>query len=190
MTVAEDRIASGADEPEDHVMAVDELTRVFLMINSFETGGSERQFISLAKSLDDRQFALKLGCIQTKGPLRNLFGEVPRFRLGGSVYGWKSWQSRWQLSRHLRREQIQIAHAFDFYTNLTLIPAARLAGVPVVIGSQRQLGDLLTPAQFRTQQVAFRWCDAVVCNSRAGADWLAADGMSRNKLFVIGYALP
>jgi glycosyltransferase involved in cell wall biosynthesis len=59
-----------------------------------------------------------------------------------------------------------------------------------VIGSFRQLGDLMTRAQFRTQQVAFRWCDAVVCNSRAGADWLAADGMSRNKLHVIGNALP
>ncbi len=189
MTVAEDRIASGADEPEDHVMAVDELTRVFLMINSFETGGSERQFISLAKSLDDRQFALKLGCIQTKGPLRNLFGEVPRFRLGGSVYGWKSWQSRWQLSRHLRREQIQIAHSFDFYTNLTLIPAARWAGVPVVIGSQRQLGDLLSSAQSRAQLAAFRFCDAVVCNSEAAAGKLADSGLSRAKIRVIGNAL-
>src|SRR5947209_2313659 len=128
MAVAEDRIA--------HASAAADQARLFLMINSFETGGSERQFVSLAKSLDDRRFALKLGCIQTKGPLRNLFGEVPRFRLGGSVYGWKSWHSRWQLSRHLRRDQIQIAHSFDFYTNLTLVPAARWAGVPVVIGSQ------------------------------------------------------
>jgi glycosyltransferase involved in cell wall biosynthesis len=90
----------------------------------------------------------------------------------------------------LRRQHIQIAHAFDFYTNLTLIPAARFARVPVVIGSQRQLGDLLTPRQFRAQAAAFRWCDAVICNSRAAADRLAADGLSREKLVVIGNALP
>ena len=170
MAVAEDRTALGSDEPQAHSSNAVEQTRVFLMINSFETGGSERQFVSLAKSLDDHKFALKLGCIQTKGPLRNLFGEVPRFRLGGSVYGWKSWHSRWQLSRHLRQQQIQIAHSFDFYTNLTMVPAARLAGVPVVIGSQRQLGDLLSAAQSRAQLAAFRFCDVVVCNSKAAAD--------------------
>jgi glycosyltransferase involved in cell wall biosynthesis len=93
------------------------------------------------------------------------------------------------LSQHLRRNRVQIAHAFDFYTNLTLVPAARLARVPVVIGSHRQLGDLITPTQFRAQFEAFRWCDAVVCNSLAGANRLAAAGLSRSKLFVIGNAL-
>jgi glycosyltransferase involved in cell wall biosynthesis len=189
MAVAEDRITLDTHEPQIHAGALADQMRLFLMINSFETGGSERQFVSLAKSLDDQKFALKLGCIQTKGPLRNLFGEVPRFRLGGSVYGWKSWHSRWQLSRHLRQEQIQIAHSFDFYTNLTLVPAARWAGVPVVIGSQRQLGDLLSPAQSKAQMTAFRFCDAVVCNSEAAADGLIQAGFPRTKIRVIGNAL-
>jgi len=189
MAVAEGRVIPNTVEPRAQVPATTGQARVFLMINSFETGGSERQFVSLTKSLDDQQFVLKLGCIQTKGPLRNCFGEMPRFRLGGSVYGWKSWHSRWQLSRHLRREQIQIAHAFDFYTNLTLIPAARLAGVPVVIGSQRQLGDLLSPAQSKGQLAAFRFCDAVVCNSEAASEKLAESGFPRTKIRVIGNAL-
>lgn len=163
--------------------------RLFLMINSFETGGSERQFALLAKSLDPERFALSLGCIQTKGPLRDLFGEVPRFRLGGSVYGWKSWHSRWQLARHLRRNRIQVAHAFDFYTNLTLIPAARAAGVPVIIGSQRQLGDLLTPTQWKLQKIALQLCDVVVCNSRAAAQKLTANGFPEGKVRIIGNAL-
>ena len=163
--------------------------RVFLMINSFETGGSERQFAALAQSLDLERFPLSLGCIQTKGPLRELFGDVPRFRLGGSVYGWKSWHSRWQLARHLRRNKIEIAHAFDFYTNLTLIPAARAVRVPVTIASQRQLGDLLSPVQRRAQRLAFAMCKAVVCNSRAAADKLIHDGVSAAKVHVIGNAL-
>jgi len=169
---------------------VNQPIRLFLMTNTFETGGSERQFGILARSLSPERFHLELGCIRRDGPFMLGFEKVPEFRLGGSLYGWKSWRARIRLAQHLRRHRVQIAQAFDFYTTLTLVPAARLAGVPVVIGSYRQLGDLMTPAQFRTQQVAFRWCDAVVCNSRAGSDWLAADGMSRNKLFVIGNALP
>jgi len=164
--------------------------RLFLMTNSFETGGSERQFSVLARNLNPQQFNLSLGCIRRIGPFANEFGDVPEFDLGGSLYGLTSIRTRLRLSRFLRQRQIQIAHAFDFYTNLTLIPAARLAGVPVVIGSQRQLGDLLTPRQFRAQAAVFRWCDAVICNSRAAADRLAEQGVSPNKLIVVVNALP
>jgi len=167
-----------------------ESIRLFLMTNTFETGGSERQFAILAQNLDPQQFHVHLGCVNRRGPFAEDFPEVPEFRLGGSLYGWRSLRTRLELSRHLRRNHVQIAHAFEFYTNLTLVPAARLVRVPVVIGSFRQLGDLLTPAQFRVQAAAFRWCHAVVCNSRAGAGRLAAEGLSPEKLFVIGNALP
>jgi len=187
MAVAQEPSPTGTKEPG--ISGRSEPSRVFLMLNSFETGGTERQFVSLAKSLDPHRFSLSLGCIQTKGPLRDLFGEVPRFKLGGSVYGWKSWHSRWQLSRHLRQKQIQIAHAFDFYTNLTLVPAARWAGVPVVIGSQRQLGDLLSPTQSRLQRAAFGLCDVVLCNSRAASERLKAGGFPESKIRIIGNAL-
>jgi glycosyltransferase involved in cell wall biosynthesis len=163
---------------------------LFLMTNTFETGGSERQFAVLAQNLNPADFQLHLGCIRRTGPFADDFGPVPEFHLGGSLFGWKSLRARLRLSQHLRRNQVQVAHAFDFYTNLTLIPAARLARVPVVIGSHRQIGDLLTPVQFRAQRAAFRWCDVVVCNSQAAAARLAESGVSRDKLVVIGNALP
>ncbi len=160
------------------------------MTNTFETGGSERQFAVLARNLNPKQFEVHLGCVARRGTFEAEFGDVPEFRLGGSLFGWKSLRTRWQLARHLRHSRAQVAHAFDFYTDLTLVPVARLAGVPVVIGSHRQLGDLLTPAQFRSQALVLRWCDAVVCNSSAAADRLAAAGLRRDKLAVIGNALP
>ncbi len=92
--------------------------------------------------------------------------------------------------RHLRKSHVRVAHAFDFYANLMLIPAAKLARVPVVIGSHRQLGDLLTPNQFRAQLAMFRLCDRVVCNSRAAADRLAQAGLPEDKLVVVGNGLP
>lgn len=164
--------------------------RLFLMINTFETGGSERQFTVLAQNLNPPQFQTHLGCVSRRGPLAHNFPNVPEFPLGGSLFGWQSLRTRLNLSRHLRHHRVQVAHAFDFYTNLTLIPAARFARVPVVIGSHRQLGDLMTPAQFRAQAAAFRWCDAVVCNSQAAADRLVATGLSPNRIAVIGNALP
>ena len=160
------------------------------MINTFETGGSERQFAVLAQNITLPQFQTHLGCVSRRGPLAHNFPDAPQFPLGGSLFGWQSLRTRLNLSRHLRHHQVQVAHAFDFYANLTLIPAARFARVPVVIGSHRQLGDLMTPAQFRAQAAAFRWCDAVACNSQAAADRLIATGLSPNKIAVIGNALP
>jgi L-malate glycosyltransferase len=163
---------------------------LFLMINTFETGGSERQFSVLAQNLAAPQFQTHLGCISRRGPLAGNFPDVAEFPLGGSLFKWQSLRTRLNLARHLRRHHVQVAHAFDFYTNLTLIPAATLARAPVVIGSHRQLGDLMTPAQFRVQAMSFRWCDAVVCNSQAAADRLLAAGLSPNAIEIIGNALP
>lgn len=168
----------------------DSPVRIFLMVNNFEVGGSERQFTVLAQSISEPEFQVHLGCVDRRGPLADQLGDVREFPLGGSLYKWQSLRARCHLSRHLRSRQIQIAHSFDFYANLTMIPAARIARVPVVIGSHRQLGDLLTPKKFCAQAAAFYWCDAVVCNSQAGADRLAAAGVPRDKLAVIGNVLP
>ena len=164
------------------------------MTNSLERGGTERQFVRLAGSLKSCGYLVKLGCIMKTGPFiedltRCGFHELAEFGLGGSLYGMQSWKTRWRLMRHLRELHIAVAHSFDFYVNLTLVPAAKLAGVPV-IGSQRQLGDLLTPAQFRAQLEMFRWCQHVVCNSRAAADRLVQSGLRASKIVVIGNGLP
>ena len=159
------------------------------MTNTLETGGSERQFVTIANALDRDRFKLSLGCIKRVGPLVSEVDGLTEFSPGGSLFGVRSWPARLRLARFLQRRQIQVAHSFDFYSNLMLIPAARFAGVPVVIGSHRQLGDLLTPAKSQAQNAAFRLCDRVTCNSRAAADRLRAAGIAEGKLGVIPNAL-
>jgi glycosyltransferase involved in cell wall biosynthesis len=160
------------------------------MTNSFETGGSERQFVELARALHPARYQVRLGCLLPKGPLQRDIGPVQDFDLGGSLYRLQSMRTRYRLAAYLRRSEVAIAHAFDYYTNLTLIPAAKLARTPVVIGSQRQLGDLLTPAQRRAQLVMFRWADCVVCNSQAAGDRLVQQGLHPDRIVVIGNGLP
>jgi len=177
------------DNPQ-RLARMGELPAVFLMTNSLETGGSERQFAALTRSLDRSSFSLHMGCIMAKGSFLEDLGPVSPFGVGGSLYSAASFRTRIRLARHLRHQDIAIAHAFDFYTNLVLIPVAKLAGIPVVLGSQRQIGDLLTPRQFQAQSLVFRWCDKVVCNSRAAADHLREHGIAEDKLVVIRNGLP
>ena len=74
----------------------------FLMINSLESGGSERQFTVFAQNISQSTFQIHLGCLSRSGPLADQVGDVPEFPLGGSLYGWQSLQARFELSRHLR----------------------------------------------------------------------------------------
>jgi glycosyltransferase involved in cell wall biosynthesis len=163
---------------------------LFLMIDSLQTGGSERQFSALARSVDRERFRLHLGCIQRKGAFLEGLGDVAEFPVGGSLFRVQSFKTRWRLVQYLKCHTISIAHAFDFYSNFILIPAARWARVPVVIGSQRQLGDLLTWKQERAQAAVLRWSDMVVCNSRAAANRLMELGVRESQLAVIGNGLP
>ena len=162
---------------------------VFLMTNTFETGGSERQFVELAKSLESGAFPLRIGCIAKRGPSADVFPNAMEFPVGGNLYGIGSLRARLQLRHCLKQSKVAVAQAFDFYTNLLLIPVAKLAGVPVVIGSQRQIGDLLSWTKSRAQLAVFHCCDRVVCNSRAAADRLMAEGLPPNRIAVIPNAL-
>ena len=58
-----------ADPPE---LAI----RLFLMVNTFETGGSERQFIVMARNFTPPQFQTHLGCISRRGPLAHNFPDA------------------------------------------------------------------------------------------------------------------
>jgi glycosyltransferase involved in cell wall biosynthesis len=160
------------------------------MTDSFSTGGSERQFAALGRQLNPSRFQIQFGCIQKSGEFLNRPEEAVEFPLGGNLYGPPSWRTRLRLARHLRRGRISIAHAFDFYTNVALLPVARLARVPVVIGSHRQLGNLLGLAKFNAQLFAFQFCDRILCNSRAAAHVLIDHGIPERKLVVIGNGLP
>jgi glycosyltransferase involved in cell wall biosynthesis len=158
------------------------------MINTLERGGTERQFVTLANAAS--AFQVYTGCLARKGEFLDSLPDIREFSPAGCLFGLQSQLARVSLARLLRSRRIAVAHAFDFYANLMLIPAARMARVPVVIGSHRQLGDLQKAGQFWVQNLCFRLCDRVVCNSRAAADRLRQAGLPGRKLIVIPNALP
>lgn len=160
------------------------------MSDSLEVGGSERQFAALARSINRDVFEVELGCLQRRGPFLEGLGEIAEFPLGGSFFNLRALHARRQLVSHLRAKAATIVHAFDFYSNLMLIPTAKWSGVPVVIGSQRQIGDRLTRLQSAAQAVVFHMCDRVVCNSQAAAERLTRQGLSEAKIVVIPNGLP
>jgi L-malate glycosyltransferase len=183
-----DRAGTGGDDGKSG------LPTVFLMANHFATGGTETQFVRLAKALSPEKFRIRIGCIRRQGPLLETLeaARIAEFRLDGGFFTSTALHSAWALAQHLRENRVEIAHSFSLYSNVLMIPIARMAGIAVVIGSQRQLGDLLTPLQRRAQNVCFRLCDRVVCNSRAAAERLLGrnrEDMENAKVAIIPNAV-
>lgn len=163
--------------------------RIMLFTDSFSRGGTERQFVRFVRGIDRNLYDIRIACLQRSGPLlsevESLGVSIVEFPID-SLYNFKAAKLFVQMVRFLRREQIQIVHAFDFYTSVFAVPAARLARVPVVLASRRELLNLRTPWQQRAIRIACRLATGVVVNSRAVGDDMAGPWSgNRRKIDVL-----
>jgi L-malate glycosyltransferase len=76
------------------------------------------------------------------------------------------------LARYLRTHRIRLIHCFDFYSNILGVFAGRLAQVPAVIASQRELGDLRTPRERRVYRLVMRLAHYTLVNTEVVAERL------------------
>src|SRR5204862_3876443 len=112
-------------------------------------------------------------------------GLAPRSCGPGSFRSPRALLAVLRLARYLTRHRIRLVHAFDFYSNLLGVPAARLARVPVVIASQRDLGNLRPPLQRRLHDVVLRLADRVAVNAEIVAEGVAKTGIVASSRIVV-----
>ena len=150
-------------------------------------GGTENQFMTLARMLDRMRFDVEFACLRRLGGFvdelvaRNIpLTEYPvsTFRSLAAI----AQQAR--LTRHIRRRRIQIVHGYNFYGNVFATPPARLVA-PVVIASIRDRAPYLTRMQKRVQRYACQFADCILVNADAVKDWLIGDGYDASKIAVI-----
>jgi glycosyltransferase involved in cell wall biosynthesis len=154
----------------------------------FECGGTERQVLNLGLGLDARGHQVSFGCLRKSG---RLLKEVEARGIPVSEYGMRSFYSgrflRQQVAfaRQLVRQRTQVVHTYNLWGNVFAIPAARMAGVPVVIAGIRDCGLYLTNWTRRVQRHVCRLADHVVVNAQGIKDWLVSDGYDASRITVI-----
>jgi glycosyltransferase involved in cell wall biosynthesis len=160
--------------------------RVLHLIDSFESGGTERTAIQLVRLLHESgQCEVRLGCLQNKGVLR---AQVDRLGLDEiveypltSFYDVNFARQVTRLRSYLTSEKIDVVHTHCFYTNIFGMAAARLAQTAARITYKGET-DFRSPAQKRAERVAFRLSHRVVANSDAVRVRLISDGVSTDKV--------
>jgi glycosyltransferase involved in cell wall biosynthesis len=142
----------------------------------------------LAASLDPARFEVHIARLQEAGPL---YGQMAACGFPLTAYPITSFlrpdtlRQQWRFATYLRREAIDIVHAYGFYPIVFAVPVARLAGAPVVLASIRDNGDPWTPAQRLVQMGASRMAHRVLVNATAIRDRLRAGGHARRAITVI-----
>ncbi len=162
--------------------------RVLHLVNSFEAGGTERQFIELLKRLNRDEYDVRLSAIHNLGCFRqeiaHLFSTIPEFPLT-SFYNLNAYKQLKKLRAFIHRERIDILHAHGFYDSLFGSLAGRLSGIKVV-ASQRHLKLSERRVHEWGTRAIHRLADRIVVNSQAIRDSIIARNRAlADKVIVI-----
>lgn len=151
-------------------------------------GGTEGQFVEVVRGLNRSRWNLHIGCVRAEGPnLARLEAEGlhPASVGCGSFRSPDSALAVVRFARRLRARRIRLIHSFDFYSNVFGVLAARLARVPAVIASQRDLGELRPSLERRVHRAVLRLARYVVVNSEVVAERLKASGTVSERRIVL-----
>ena len=155
--------------------------RVFHLVDSLQIGGTESQAVELARRLDPACYAVTLGCLKAEGPLfEALQGssvEVREFFPRGGLDSPRGLYQVLRLSLFLR-SGFDVVHTHDLWSNLMGIPAAWMAGVPVIVSSRRDLShlDWYRAGRRKWLRRIQGLSDIVLANANCIRDRLIADG--------------
>jgi L-malate glycosyltransferase len=162
--------------------------RVMKFVGIFAIGGTERQVVNIGKGLDKSRFDLRFATLNKVGELLAECDEqswaIDEYKIR-RLYGLATMKKQIEFGKTLRRSRTQILHAYGIYPNVFAIPAARLAGVPVTIGSVRDIGDTYTFWQHQVQKYCLRLADHIVVNAEAIKRDLLQRGYDGKRLSVI-----
>lgn len=154
--------------------------RVCLLIGQLGLGGTEKQVVLLAEGLRRRGIDVVVLLMFTGGPresgLRAAGVRVVRLGFVTNAVGGRMVPANAaafvRLVRHLRRLRPDVLHAFLFHSYVTAAPAARLAGVPVLIAGRRSLGDFKRGRRIllAVERLATSVTDLLLANAYAVAE--------------------
>ena len=117
--------------------------KVFYLVDSLNVGGTETQAVELALRLPVSEYEVTMGCLRAEGPLleklRGSAVNVREFHPSGGLDSAAGLYELIKLAGYLRRERFRVVHTHDLWSNLMGVPAARLAGVPAIVSSRRDL---------------------------------------------------
>lgn len=161
---------------------------VAVFMTRFEPGGTERQMTELIRRLDRNRFTVHVACFHREGKwlprVEACADSIVEFPIAGFARV-STLRQLVRFARWCRRERIAVVQTCDLYANTFGLPGAALAGVPVRIGSRRDLNPDKSGGQIKLQRAAYRAATKVVANVQAARQILESEGLATGSIAVI-----
>lgn len=163
--------------------------RILYVVGNFVAGGAERHLVELWQRIDRTAFEVEIACFRREG---QFLGEVDalgwpvrELGVGTRIYGPAGVVGLARLARHALDFRPDVIHGYLFGPNLFAAIAGRLAGVPAVIVSKRNVDRFETRRQIAVQRFAHRLATRATAVSEAVADTVVELGVPRDRVVVI-----
>lgn len=146
-------------------------------ISGLDGGGTERQVLQLIRLARRLGYDPRIAVLRGTEWLTEDIAGCPVYLAGAnSLFRPSGWRACLSLARWMRRERIVLVQTFFIECNILGPWLARFAGVPVVVGSRRNLNQWqdrtrwIGPIICRLQRLANRFVDCIVANSEVVVD--------------------
>lgn len=152
--------------------------RVCFLIDNLTVAGTELFLLTLIERMDRSKIIPHLVILNGHDKLSQSLEPdyCPVLRLGVQSFARPRTLLRvWQFRRYLREHRIDIVHTFFADSSYFGAVTAKLAGVPVVLRTQRNTGYWMTPGHRRLGQLVSRMIKLVTTNCEAARDAVLAD---------------
>ncbi|MCD6377529.1 MAG: glycosyltransferase [Planctomycetes bacterium] len=155
-------------------------------ITELQPAGAERCVYELALRLDKRRFDIHVAALRA-----------------GAVAGWLEGKSidvmvlnlrnrfdlpaLFRLVKFLRDREVHLLHTHLFHADLVGRIAARLAGVPHLVHTVHVAERRFRPWQYAWARIASKWCERIICVSKAVRDHHASRTHLPSNMYQVIY---
>lgn len=166
-------------------------TKILYIIDSLNAwAGTEKHLYKLISGMNKERYDCHVCAFAVTEDMRNRFNTIGVDILHlpiKNVYGLMTLKQGFRLARYMREQEIDIVQTFHFAADFLGTLIAKLAGVPVVISSKRDMGFLNNNMQARALRLLAPLVNRTICVSNAVKKGLAARQVVDPKKAVVFY---
>ena len=166
-----------------------EKIKILFTLHNLGPGGVERHLLNLLEKIDYSRFQPYVCCLEKYGdfiePIEKMGVEVTDLSIE-KLYSLHALLGIYRLTSYMRREKIDIVHNFLLKSIVIGTFAAKMARLPVVINSRRDMGWALNRKQLFMLNMTNRYTDKLVAVCETVKDiTITREKIDRAKIEVI-----
>jgi len=166
-------------------------TKILYIIDCLNAwAGTEKHLYKLISGMDKGRYECHVCALALTEDMKNRFNALGAntFHLPiNSIFGATTLKQAYRLARYMKTRRIDVVQTFHFASDFLGTLVAKLAGVPVVISSKRDMGFLHNDAQARALRLIAPLVNRTICVSNAVKKGLAERKLINARQAVVFY---